>query len=440
LKIIAIREGSQAEREGLRPGDELLAVNGQPVRDDIDLLYYGAEDVVYLALQREGHVFEAECEGSEDLGIELEQMRFKFCRNHCLFCFVDQNPPGMRKAVYFKDEDYRLSFLHGSYITLTTLSETEIKRIVEQRLSPLYVSVHATEPAVRQLILGIERDDRLLEKIDSLLDGGIRLHCQIVVCPGINDGSILEKTIRDLAKRYPGILSLAVVPVGLTGYREGLYPLKAVDSLHARKIIELVDRLRSELIHPSSIILHHFDGEDTGIDHKSGFVYCADELYNRAGIDIPETGYYDDFPQIENGVGMIRDFLDAAERLEVTEGELKYTGKVALVTGLSMEPYLLQFAKRLRNFTDNLQVRVIAVTNHFFGESVTVSGLLTGRDIITALQDIDSDETVLLPPNCLNAEGLFLDDLSLEDLTKSLNVTVCQGEYDPVATFFEGVS
>lgn len=440
MKIIAIREDSQAEREGLRPGDELLAVNGQPVRDGIDLLYYGSEDVVYLALQREGHVFEAECEGSEDLGIELEQMRFKFCRNHCLFCFVDQNPPGMRKAVYFKDEDYRLSFLHGSYITLTTLSEKEIKRIVEQRLSPLYVSVHATEPAVRQLILGIERDDRLLEKIDSLLDGGIRLHCQIVVCPGINDGSILEKTIRDLAKRYPGILSLAVVPVGLTGHREGLYPLKAVDSLHAREIIELVDRLRSELIHPSSIILHHFDGEDTGIDHKSGFVYCADELYNRAGIDIPETGYYDDFPQIENGVGMIRDFLDAVERLEVTEGELKYTGKVALVTGPSMEPYLHQFAKRLRNFTDNLEVRVIAVTNHFFGESVTVSGLLTGRDIITALQDIDSDETVLLPPNCLNAEGLFLDDLSLEDLTKSLNVTVCQGEYDPVATFFEGVS
>ncbi|MFA6471992.1 MAG: PDZ domain-containing protein, partial [Candidatus Latescibacterota bacterium] len=198
MKITTVRDGSQAEREGLLPGDELLAVNGQPVRDDIDLLFYGSEDVVYLTVKREGHVFEAECEGSEDLGIELEQMRFKFCRNHCLFCFVDQNPPAMRKAVYFKDEDYRLSFLHGSYITLSTLSKTEIKRIVEQRLSPLYVSVHATEPAVRQQILGIVRDDCLMEKMDTLLDGGIRLHCQIVVCPGINDGAILEKTIRDL--------------------------------------------------------------------------------------------------------------------------------------------------------------------------------------------------------------------------------------------------
>ncbi|MFA6472206.1 MAG: DUF512 domain-containing protein, partial [Candidatus Latescibacterota bacterium] len=228
-----------------------------------------------------------------------------------------------------------------------------------------------------------------------------------------------------------------VVPVGLTGHREGLYPLQAVDSLHAREIIELVDRFRSEMIHPSSASLEHFDEEYSGIDQESKFVYCADELYNRAGIDIPEAEYYDDFPQIENGVGMIRDFLDAAERLETVEGALKYTGKVALVTGISMEPYLLQFAERLMTFTDNLEVRVVAVRNHFFGESVTVSGLLTGRDIIAALQDIDSDETVLLPPNCLNIEGLFLDDLSLEDVAKSLNVSVCQGEYDPVDTFFK---
>jgi putative radical SAM enzyme (TIGR03279 family) len=439
LKITEIKKGSQADREDIRPGDELLAVNGQSIRDDIDLMYYSSEDMVILSVIRDGVNYEKELDGLEDLGIELEEMRFKSCGNNCIFCFVDQNPPGMRKAVYFKDEDYRLSFLHGSYITLTTLSESEIDRILEQRLSPLYVSVHATELSVRKKILGIRHDDRFMEKIDRLIEGGIRLHCQIVVCPGINDGIILEKTINDLAGKIPGVLSLAVVPVGMTCHREGLYPLKPVDSQAAREIIRLVDRFRSELIHKSSSIINP-PKEHRTADFGTGFVYCADELYNRAGIDIPSAGYYDDFPQIENGVGMIRDFLDASGRLESTIGELRYTGKVAIVTGFSMEPYLHRFAERLMDFTSNLEARVIAVPNHFFGESVTVSGLLAGRDIIAALQGIDPDETVLLPPNCLNAEGLFLDDLSLEDIARSLNVTVYQGEYDPVATFFEEVS
>ncbi|MDP2984432.1 MAG: DUF512 domain-containing protein [Candidatus Latescibacter sp.] len=435
MKITAIRKGSQADREGLRPGDELLAINGQPVRDDIDLMFYGAEDMVYLTVRREGHVFEAACEGYEDLGIEPEPMQIMNCGNHCLFCFVDQNPPGMRKALYFKDEDYRLSFLHGAYVTLTTLRETDIARIIEQRLSPLYVSVHATEPDVRRKILGIKRDDRLMEKIDRLLEGGIHIHCQIVVCPGINDGVVLGKSIRDLESRYPGILSLAVVTVGLTDHREGLIPLRAVDARHARETIELVDSLREEKKGRGSTRIY----TDNSYSDECGFVYCADEWYCRAGMDIPEAGYYDDFPQIENGVGMIRDFLDASKRLETAAGKLKYTGKVTIVTGVSMEPYIELFAERLRNLTDGLDVRVKAVANRFYGESVTVSGLLTGRDIINALRDIEPDEMVLLPPNCLNTEGLFLDDLSPEDMSRELGVIVRQGEYDPAATFFEEV-
>jgi putative radical SAM enzyme (TIGR03279 family) len=435
LKISSIKKGSQADSEGLLAGDELLAVNGQPVRDDIDLMFYGAEDMVYLTVRREGHVFEAACNGYEELGVEIEPMQVMNCGNNCLFCFVDQNPPGMRNAVYIKDEDYRFSFLHGAYVTLTTLSEKDIARIIEQRLSPLYISVHATEPDVRRKILGIKRDDRLMEKIDRLLENSIHLHCQIVVCPGINDGFVLEKSIRDLAGRYPGILSLAVVPVGLTTHREGLFPLRAANAQDARETIELVDRLRAELYHPPSFI-HPSDGGDSEGELDYGFVYCSDEWYCRAGMDIPEADYYDDFPQIENGVGMIREFLDAVERLETSSGKLRYNGKAVIVTGFSMAPFMEQFAKRLCNFTTGLDVRIRVVPNRFYGESVTVSGLLTGRDIISALQGIESDETVLLPPNCLNAEGLFLDDLSPEDVSSELGVNVVQGEYDPVATFF----
>jgi len=326
----------------------------------------------------------------------------------------------MRKTLYFKDEDYRLSFLHGAYVTLTTLREADIRRITRLRLSPLYVSVHATDPEVRRLMLGIRRDDRLLEKIDRLTAEGILLHAQIVVCPDINDGSTLEKTIGDLRKRHPGIQSLAVVPLGMTKHRQGLCPLRPVDAEHARQIIALVERFRK------------IYRDEAG----SGFVYCSDEWYIRAGREIPGLEYYDDFPQIENGVGMVRDFLDAADRLDTLEAFPRYQGNITLVTGVSMSGYIREFAGRLSLRTGG-KIRTVIVENDFYGHSATVSGLLTGGDIIRALEGTGAGETIVLPPNCLNHEGLFLDDLTPDDIAKTYGVHVKQAEWDPVSTFFD---
>ncbi len=418
--VAAVEKDSQAEREGIRSGDDILSVNGHPVRDDIDFLFYGSEEELLLTVSREGRIFEAVLDGYEEHGIEFEPMELMSCGNRCVFCFVDQNPRGMRKTVYFKDEDFRLSFLHGAYVTLTCLGEPEIERIIEQRLSPLYISVHATDPAVRRTIMGLNREDRLLDKLDRLLEGGISLHTQIVVCPDINDGAVLERSILDLAGRHPGILSVAVVPVGLTEHRAGLFPLRAVDAVHAADTIARVDRLREGFRNEMEI----------------GFAYCSDEWYIRAGREVPPAEYYDDFPQIENGVGMVRDFLEGTERLETVEGATRYSGRLVLVTGKSMSGYIGDFARKLAERT-GAEVRTVTVTNRFYGESVTVSGLLSGGDILSALEGTAADETVVLPPNCLNDDGLFLDDLTPDDISRSCGARVVQGEYDPVATFFE---
>lgn len=419
MKITGVSSGSPADAAGVLSGDDLLAVNGSSVRDDIDVLFYGSEDEIRLLLCRNGEEFEAVLDGYVDPGLSFEPMELMSCGNHCVFCFVDQNPQGMRGTIYFKDEDYRLSFLHGAYVTLTMLRDTDIDRILEQRLSPLYVSVHATDPVVRWKLLGLRRDDCLLEKIERLTGGGISLHTQIVVCPGINDGAVLEASIRELARHRPGIVSVAVVPVGLTGHREGLFPLHPVTPGLARDTIEIVDRLRTELR-----------------DDDSAFLYCSDEWYIRAGMEIPPAGYYDDFPQIENGVGMVRDFLDVTASLETVALPPRLTGPVTLVTGMSMAGYAGDFARRAAAHT-GLDVRALPVENRFYGSSVTVSGLLTGGDIIRALDGADPGETVVLPPNCLNADGRFLDDLTPEDVARVRNVTVLRGSYEPLSIFFD---
>lgn len=420
MKIAEIRKDSPAEDAGLHPGDDVLEVNGGPVRDAIDFLYYGSDEELQLRVRRGEQEFEVEFESWGDHGIVFEPMDFMSCGNRCVFCFVDQNPPGMRNTIYFKDEDYRLSFLHGAYVTLTTLRERELERIIEQRLSPLYISVHATDPEVRRSILGISRDDHMMEKIDRLVDEGIILHTQIVVCPGLNDGAVLERSIRELGERFPGVESVAVVPVGLTEHRAGLFPLRPVNAEHARATIGLVDRLREE-----------FRGE-TGL----GFAYCSDEWYIRADEEVPDAEYYDDFPQIENGVGMVRDFLDAAERLETVEAPPRYRGKITLVTGVSMGGYIRDYARRLAAHSGQV-VRAVAVENRFYGSTVTVSGLLAGGDIMSALEGIEPGETVVLPPNCLNDDGLFLDDRTPDDIARAFGVTVVQGGYDPVETFYD---
>lgn len=419
MKIIAVTPDSQAERLGIKPGDMIDSVNGHRVNDHIDLMFYADDDDIHMVLRRGGSEYSVRLDPSEDYGFDIEPMDFRLCGNNCVFCFIDQNPSGMRKEIYVKDEDYRLSFLHGSYVTLTNLRESDIDRIVEQRLSPLYVSVHATETPVRLKLLGIRRDDRLIGNMDRLLDAGIRMHCQIVVCPGINDGAVLERTIHDLRRRHPGVQSIAVVPVGLTKHRDSLPRLEPVSDVLAAETIDLVDDL------------HNRYARETG----DGFVYSADEWYIRAGRDIPEAGYYDDFPQIENGVGMLRDFIDAAEGFDERYrdgGTL--AGRFVLVTGTSMEPWIAGFAERI-SAVPGIEARAVAVVNGFYGDTVTVSGLLTGGDIFAALEGNLRDETVVLPPNCLNADSLFLDGMTPVELSDKLGVNVIQGGYDPVEMF-----
>ncbi len=419
MKIISVKKGSQSESKGLRAGDKVIAIGNGPARDYIDLMFYGSEEDVCLTVHRGTYEFIAGLKGNEDFGIEFELMNIKLCSNHCVFCFIDQNPPGMRKEIYIKDEDYRFSFLHGSYVTLTNLEKTDLQRIVAQRLGPLYVSVHATDVETRMKLLGIKKNDNLIENMDRLLTAGIKMHCQIVVCPGINDGGVLERTIHDLRLKYPNVLSVAVVPVGLTKHRDRLYTLKAVVKEEAQNIIETVDTFHDQFT------------QETG----GGFVFCADELYIRAGFDIPDSNYYDDFPQIENGVGMLRVFLDSISNpKERLSGKLKCEGNFVFVTGMSMSSYIEDFSRRISEIP-GINTRSVTVKNQFYGESVTVSGLLTGRDIQSALEGVNSDETIILPPNCLNESGVFLDDLSPIDISNALGVKVIQGDYDPLNTF-----
>ncbi len=418
MKVIAVQTGSPAQESGIRVGDALERINGHPARDVLDVWFWMEDEGATLELRRDGEVFEARIEEAEDrdFGLEFEEMAIRRCGNRCVFCFVDQLPSGMRPALYVKDEDVRLSFLHGSYVTLADVSGEEIDRIVEQRLSPIYISVHATDSQVRGRLLGRRGDGDVLATMRRLSEAGIWMHTQIVLCPGINDGLELDRTVRDLSAFFPQVRSIAVVPVGLTRHREGLTPLKPVGRSEARRCIEQVAGWQERF-------LDRF-GER--------LVVAADECYLTAGLEIPVAEDYEDFPQIENGVGMVRQFLDAFEAGEERLPErLKERLTLTLVTGTSAEGFLRRMVERLEQVY-GLSVRVVAVINRFFGASITVSGLLTGQDILAALERETVGDAVLLPPNCINDDGLLLDDQTPKEMAEILGVPVQVGSYDLV--------
>ena len=427
-RISRVIPGSIAQELELEEGDRLVSINGEAVEDVFDYRFMiQEEELTVIVLKESGEEWELSIEKDpeEDLGLEFENGlmdEYRSCSNRCIFCFIDQMPPGMRKTLYFKDDDARLSFLQGNYITLTNLSEHDMERILRYRLSPVNVSFHTTNPELRCRMLGNRFAGEALEKARRLCapGTGIEINGQIVLCRGINDGAELDRTLTDLIELKPGLKSVSVVPVGLTRFREGLFPLEPFTKEDAVKVLAQIRAFQEKSM--------EIDG--------THFVHASDEWYLLAGEDIPPADAYDGYEQLENGVGMLRllmDEFDGALRLAEESGQNPEPAKRTLVTGRLMGSTIQSFADRTMELYPQLELVVREIRNDFFGERITVSGLLTGQDIIAQLSGTDIGDEILMPRNLLRAgETVLLDDVTLEDIERELEtpVRVIEDGYD----------
>ncbi|HEY7362551.1 MAG TPA: DUF512 domain-containing protein [Methylomirabilota bacterium] len=410
--VASVRRRSAAATAGLLPGDRILAINGQPLRDAIDFQFYGADDELRLTVaRRETTTALTLYRSAGDLGVQLVPPRprdIATCANACVFCFIHQNPRGLRRSLYVKDDDFRLSFLHGNYITLSDLDEAALRRIETQRLSPLYVSVHATDAELRHRLLGRPRHSgEILPRLARLGAAGIRMHAQVVLCPGLNDGTHLERTVFDLMELYPQVATVAIVPVGLTRHRERLPALRLLTADEARGLLDTVGAWQASLLAWMG----------------SRFVFLADEIYLLADRPLPEAAAYEGFPIAEDGVGLVRRFEDDLGRaLRGTVPSRRRT--VTVVSGELYGPRLARLLAPLA--AGGLTVRLAPVPNDFFGRTIGVAGLLAGRDIQRHLADLtDLGEEVLIPSVAIrDGDGVFLDDLTPADLASDLGVRV----------------
>ncbi|MGB8687866.1 MAG: TIGR03279 family radical SAM protein [Microcoleus sp.] len=429
--ITKVIPDSIAAEIGFDAGDSIVAINGQKPRDLIDYQFLCADEFLELeVLDTKGktHKLEIEKEYDEDLGLEFETALFDGliqCNNRCPFCFIDQQPPGKRETLYLKDDDYRLSFLYGSYLTLTNLTQKEWDRIEQMRLSPLYVSVHATEPEVRIRLLKNLRAGKILEQIKWFQERRLQIHAQVVVCPGINDGEHLERTLLDLAKFHtgniPAVASVAVVPVGLTRFRPAEDELIAVTPEKAREVIEQVQKIQV-------LLTGKPEGEKKRKkqNSKSRCIWLADEWFLIAGLDLPIASDYEDYPQIGNGVGSIRQFIQqfetAFEQLQPTQ--VNPPKKIIWVVGNAVEKAFEPIAHKL-NQIPGLEVKMVALSSRYWGQNITVTGLLTGQDLLEALQGLDLGDGILLPSVMLKqGEPRFLDDMTLFELASVLKTEI----------------
>ena len=410
-----VEAGSIVEELGIEPGDRLLAIDGQEIEDIFDYQFYEeSEELLLLIEKADGEQWELEIEkdADESLGISFGEGlmdEYRSCRNRCIFCFIDQMPPGMRDTLYFKDDDSRLSFLQGNYITLTNMSDRDVERIVRYRLEPINISFHTTNPELRCRMLHNRFAGDALKKVDILYQGGIEMNGQIVLCRGVNDGEELERTIRDLTKYLPLLKSVSVVPVGLTRFREGLYPLEPFTREEAREVLRVIHRWQKKIY------------EEYGIH----FIHAGDEWYLLAEEEVPEEERYDGYLQLENGVGMLRllfnEFEEGMERL----GDGDRSGEISAATGKLAYPYIRRMADRIQERYPGVKVHVYCIRNDFFGERITVSGLITGQDIIAQLKGKELGSRLLLPCNMLKAdEDVFLDDITVKEVSDALQVPV----------------
>lgn len=413
--------GSIAEELEIEAGDILLKINDEVIEDIFDYQYYCEDEYIVVTIQKpDGEEWELEIEKDEDedLGIIFENGLmddYRSCHNKCIFCFIDQMPKGMRETLYFKDDDARLSFLQGNYITLTNMSDHDIDKVIKYRLSPINISFQTTNPELRCKMLNNRFAGEALNKVKKFYDAGIEMNGQIVLCKGVNDGDELERSLQDLYGYLPHLKSVSIVPVGLSKYREGLYPLEPFDKKDAEILIDTVERWQQKAM------------EEYGLH----FVHASDEWYILADRDMPEEDSYDGYLQLENGVGMLRlmlnEFDDALNEAcdKKVKGFVPVKEKVSIITGKLAYPYILQMAKRLMEEFPEKEIQVLPIRNDFFGEMITVSGLLTGQDIIKQCKDMDLGERLMLPENLLRSgEIVLLDDITTIDIQNSLQVEV----------------
>lgn len=415
VKITDIAPGSPAGKAGIKAGDMLVSINNNEVRDVLDYRFYLTEKKVRISCERGGEVFSVYIQKGEyeDIGLGFETPlmdRKHSCANKCIFCFIDQLPSGMRNTLYFKDDDSRLSFLHGNYITLTNLTDYDIDRIIKMHISPLRISVHTTNPELRVKMMKNRRAGEVLKYLGRVAEAGISIDAQIVLCRGINDGCELDRTMRDMLSYLPSLGSVSVVPAGLTGHREGLYPLAPYNPEECAKIIQQVDRF----------------GDECKEKYGSRIFFCADELYIKAGISVPDAQFYEDFSQIENGVGLIASLYEEFG-IEMEDASLPATSgrRVSVATGEAAYPLISALAKKISQAVPGLMICVYAIKNNFFGGQVTVSGLLTGKDIYEQLKNEVLGDELLVPSAALRKDdNVFLDDMTLNELSEKLGVSI----------------
>lgn len=407
--VSAIHQGSLAEELELVPGDKIISINEQELTDIIDLSFALADEEIEMLVEHtngEQEIIAFEKDIDEELGAEFESAVFgkiRQCANNCYFCFVDQVAPNMRDSLYIKDDDYRLSFLYGNFVTMTNMGPRDLERIHRLHLSPLYISVHTTNPKLRGEMLRTKRGELIMEQLAKLNEADVEYHTQVVLCPGLNDGTELDRTIQDIISMQPYAKTLGIVPVGLTKFRENCYPLKTFDADGAKKVIEQVRHWQEKM------------RKQTG----KNFIYLSDEFYLLAGVPLPKAEEYDGFPQLDNGIGLTRNFIEQWKETKINRDNYQKPLKLDIICGKSAGKVIKNLVDELN--IDNLNANVLALENEFFGHEVTVTGLLTGQDIIKNLKQNKANRDGIIIPSCALREGedIFLDDYTLEDIKKA---------------------
>ena len=412
--ISGVKPDSIAMELELEPGDELISINGKEIEDVFDYRYLLNDEYIELLIQKaNGELWELDVEKDydEDLGIEFENGLmddYRSCSNHCMFCFIEQMPPGMRPSLYVRDDDWRLSLMAGNFVTLTNLPPQEMDRMIERHASPLYISVQTTNGELRKKMLHHIHADRIMEHLRRFADHDMSFHCQVVLCPGINDGPELERTMRDLASLAPHALTVALVPVGLTKYREHLYPLRPYTQEEAEQVIRQAEAFQKEML----------------AAHGTRFVFPSDEFYQIAKHPLPDVDSYEDFPQFENGVGLLcrlKDEYETAVRLDPDEGQAEKR-RVIMACGTSVAPFLRELITS--HPVSGVDIRIKPIVNYFFGETVTVSGLITGQDLVAQLKGEEADEILITESMLRQGEEIFLDDMTLEQAQQQLGIRI----------------